>query len=225
MKTQRPKDFVPHFFDNTSRTYDKIANYATFRKDRHWKNKIIKEMKNPKTILDLACGTGILTRKIARTFPESRIIGIDITKSYLEIAKKNSLSFPNVSFIQQDAEMLSLDQKFDCICSSYIPKYCDANILINKCMKHLNPDGRIIFHDFVYPKNPIVKFFWNSYFVLLQLSGFLIPSWRVAFKNLPDIIKNTNWTDDYVYYLTKNGFTVKMEPMTWHTSALLVAKK
>jgi len=225
MKTQRPKDLVPRFFDNTSRTYDTIVNYTTFGKDRLWKNKIIKEMKNPKTILDLACGTGILTRKIAKAFPESKIIGIDITQSYLEIAKKNSLPFSNVSFIQQDAEMLNLDQKFDCICSSYIPKYCDANTLINKCMKHLNYDGRIIFHDFIYPKSLIVKLLWHSYFVLLRLTGFFIPSWKEAFKNLPNLIKTTNWTKDYTYYLKKNGFTVKMETMTWNTSAILVAQK
>lgn len=220
-----PKDLVPDFFDNTSKTYDRVVNYATFGKDRFWKNKIITEMKNPKTILDLACGTGILTRKIAKAFPESEIIGIDITQSYLEVAKKNSLSFSNVSFIHQDAEMLNIDKKFDCICSSYIPKYCNANTLIKKCVKHLNANGRIILHDFIYPKNPVVKFLWNSYFVLLQLSGFLIPSWKDAFQNLPSLIKTTNWTNDYAYHLKQNGFKVKVEPMTWHTSAILAAQK
>jgi len=42
--------------------------------------------------LDLACGTGILTREIAEKFPNAKIVGIDITKSYLDVAKENSNS-------------------------------------------------------------------------------------------------------------------------------------
>ncbi len=74
-------------------------------------------MNNPNSILDLACGTGILTRKIASQFPKSDVTGIDITKSYLDTAKINSASFRNISYFLQDAEEINLEQKFDCICS------------------------------------------------------------------------------------------------------------
>jgi len=97
--------------------------------------------------LDLACGTGILTRKIAEKFPNAKIVGIDITKSYLDMAKKNSNSFDNISFILDDAEEFKLDSKFDCITASYLPKYCDPEILVKNCVAHLKPGGKIIFHD------------------------------------------------------------------------------
>lgn len=225
METRLPKDLVPCFFNDTSSTYDKISNYATFGKDKYWKEKIIEKIRNANSILDLACGTGILTRKIALNFPNSTIIGVDITKSYLDVAKKNSSSYSNISFIHQDAEKLDMEQRFDCICSSYIPKYCNAETLIDKCIQHLNPYGKIILHDFVYPKNFPINYLWNLYFPLLQLTGYFIPSWKEAFKKLPYIIKTTNWVDDFTYHFEKNGFEVKFESLTWNTSGILEAQK
>ena len=145
---------------------------ATFGKDRYWKNEILERIGSPSSILDLACGTGILTRKLARMFPKSKILGIDISKNYLSIAEKNSLPFSNVSFLLCDAENLDFDKKFDCICSSYIPKYCDPQVLVKEMVLHLNKGGKIVLHDFTYPKNHLVRILWKYYFVLLNLVGF-----------------------------------------------------
>ena len=41
-------------------------------------------------ILDQACGTGILTLKIARRFPQARIIGVDLTDEYLRVARRKA---------------------------------------------------------------------------------------------------------------------------------------
>ncbi|MCV0391722.1 MAG: class I SAM-dependent methyltransferase [Nitrosopumilus sp.] len=220
-----PKEFVPIFFDNTSQTYDKVAYWSTFGKDNLWKNEIIKKIQNADSILDLACGTGILTRRLATCFPRSKIVAVDITKNYLEIAEKNSTSFSNVSFVHQDAEKLALDKKFDCICSSYIPKYCDPEILVKNCMNHLNPAGQIILHDFTYPKNYLIQKIWNLYFILLNFIGIFIPSWKEAFFNLPKLIKTSNWFDSYKKEFEKNNFDVVLQNLTWHTSAILVATK
>ncbi len=103
------------------------------------KRKILEQISDGISFLDLACGTGILTRKIAEKFPNASITGVDITKSYLDVAKQNSNSFDNISFILDDAEELRLESKFDCITASYLPKYCDPEILVKNCMAHLKP--------------------------------------------------------------------------------------
>lgn len=220
-----PKKLVPRFFDNTASTYDKIASWATFGKDNIWKNKIIDQISKAETILDLACGTGILTRKLAQKFPNSKIIGVDITPSYLEVAKTNSSSHNNILFIHQDAENLCLDLKFDCIVSSYIPKYCDPKTLVQTCMNHLKPNGRIILHDFTYPQNCLVKPLWDLYFVLLRFAGNLIPEWKAAFLDLPKLIKTTNWVHSYEKEMRQNGLDVRCQHLTWHSSAILVGVK
>ena len=157
MLAEPAKNLVPKFFDETGTTYDGVVSYGTLGKDKYWKRKMLEQISDGSSFLDLACGTGILTRKIAEKFPNAKIVGIDITKSYLDVAKQNSNSFDNILFILDDAEEFKLDSKFDCITGSYLPKYCDPKILVKNCVAHLKPGGKIILHDFTYPKNPAVR--------------------------------------------------------------------
>lgn len=220
---QSPKELVPHFFGKTAKTYEKVSSFATFGKDKYWKKEILDKIDNPKSILDLACGTGTLTRMIAAKFPRSKIVGMDISESYLSIASKNFL--PNTSFVHQDAEKMSLDEKFDCICSSYIPKYCNSKILIKNCINHLTPSGSIIFHDFVYPRNKIVQKFWKIHFVFLRFLGNFIPSWKMAFLELPKLIQKSKWVYQYSNELKKNGFDVRQQNLTLDCSVIIYAKR
>ena len=179
------KELVPKFFDRTSESYDKIVSRTTLGKDSYWKKEILKKIPKCDSILDLACGTGILTQQIAQKIPNAKIVGVDVTPGYLEIAKKKLASNPNISFVQQDAEKLNLNTKFDCITSSYIPKYCTAEILVKTCLNHLKPGGKIILHDFTYPKNILVRKIWNLFFVILNRLGKYAPDWKEVFVELP----------------------------------------
>ena len=75
------KNLVPKFFDETGTTYDGVVSYGTLGKDRYWKKKILEQISDGNSFLELACGTGILTRGIAEKFPSAEIVGVDITKS------------------------------------------------------------------------------------------------------------------------------------------------
>jgi demethylmenaquinone methyltransferase/2-methoxy-6-polyprenyl-1,4-benzoquinol methylase len=219
---EAPKDLVPKFFGKTAETYDHIAFWTTFGKDRLWKNKIINQITGCDSILDLGCGTGILTRMIADKFPNSKIIGVDVSASYLEVAKRNSSRYQNIKYVHQDAEQLSLVEKFDCIVSSYIPKYCDAKNLVGVCIKHLKQQGKIVLHDFTYPKNKAVSSLWQSYFTLLRCVGIFMPSWYDAFVGLPKLIKSSTWLSDYGREMRDNGLDVREQSFTWNTSAMIV---
>jgi len=225
LTVDNPKNLVPKFFNNTSTSYDKVAVLATFGKDGFWKKEIIKHIQKGTNILDLACGTGILTRKLAEKFPNSKIIGLDITQSYLEIAKRNSFKYTNISFIRQDAEKLNLDKKFDCIVSSYIPKYCKPELLVQRCLSHLNSGGKIILHDFIFPENRIIGNLWDLYFILLNFVGNFIPTWKEAFVELPRLIKSSSWLELYAKEMKRNGLEVTHQYLTWNSSAILVGKK
>lgn len=225
MSVDFPKSLVPKFFNHTAPTYDKIAFWATFGRDNYWKNKIIQQIDKIDSCLDLACGTGILTRKIARKFPNAKIVGVDITKGYLEKARKNSKKYPNVSFFLQDAEKLNLDSKFDCITSSYIPKYCNANTLIKKCKECLKPQGKIVLHDFTHPKNTLIQKLWDMHFILLNFMGFFVPSWKKAFFELPKLIRSSTWVKSYETALKNNGFDTSYEFYTFGTSCILIGTR
>lgn len=219
------KDLIKQFFDTTASSYEKVVNWTTFRKDTYWKKEIIKNIQRCDSILDLACGTGILTFKIAEKFPKTSITGVDITESYLNEARKKLKPNHKISFLHYDAEKLNLNLKFDCITSSYIPKYCSAEILISKCLTHLNPNGVIVLHDFTFPQNWIVKRLWNSYFYLLKIIGYFIPNWKGVFIDLPEFIKSSKWLTEYENVMKRSGFQVKIQHLTLCTSAILTGTK
>jgi len=219
------KNLVPKFFDETGTTYDGVVSYGTLGKDKYWKRKILEQISDGDSFLDLACGTGILTREIAEKFPSAEIVGVDITKSYLDVAKKNSNSFDNISFILDDAEKFKLDSKFDCITASYLPKYCDPEILVKNCVAHIKPGGKIIFHDFTYPKNLVIKLLWNFFFIFLHLAGYFIPSWKDALIGLPKLIRRTKWLDSYSDVMKKSGLKVSHQYLTYGAAAILTGTK
>jgi demethylmenaquinone methyltransferase/2-methoxy-6-polyprenyl-1,4-benzoquinol methylase len=225
MLAESAKNLVPKFFDETGTTYDGVVSYGTLGKDKYWKRKILEQISDGDSFLDLACGTGILTREIAEKFPSAKIVGIDITQSYLDVAKQNSNSFDNISFILDDAEKFKLDSKFDCITGSYLPKYCDPEILVKNCMTHLKPGGKIILHDFTYPKNLVIKLLWNFFFIFLRLAGYFIPSWKDALIGLPKLIRRTKWLDSYSDAMKKSGLKVSHQYLTYGASAILTGTK
>jgi len=222
---ENPKDLVPQFFNDTSNSYDKIVNYTTFGRDSFWKHKMLEQLSNEKTVLDLACGTGILTKQIAEKLPHAEIVGVDITKNYLEKAKNKLIQYPNISFIIQDAEKLNLGKKFDCITASYLPKYCTATILIKNCVDHLNSGGKIVLHDFTYPQNKLFQKLWNFYFKLLNLAGFFIPEWKQVFIDLPNLIRNTNWVREYEKAMNDCGLKIHKQDLTCGSSTIIVGTK
>ncbi|MGI0075742.1 MAG: class I SAM-dependent methyltransferase [Nitrosotalea sp.] len=225
MATDSTKSLVKKFFDNTAKSYEKVVNWTTFGRDSHWKEEIINRIPPCNSVLDLACGTGILTFKIAKRFPDANITGIDITERYINIAKSKLKPYHKISFLLHDAEKINLDIKFDCITSSYIPKYCNPCVLIERCLYHLNSGGKIILHDFTYPTNKIIRLSWNLYFVILGAIGFFVPKWKEVFKNLPLLIRSTNWVEGYKNIMEKEGLDIEIRYLTLSTSAILTCTK
>jgi len=57
---------------------------------------------NPKIILDLGCGDGILGKYILRKYPDARGLFLDISDTMLEAAEKNLKDYPESKIIKSD---------------------------------------------------------------------------------------------------------------------------
>src|SRR5258708_25388783 len=115
-------DLAERFFSSNGTTYDQIANLSTLGLDIWWKKRILNKVpKDSRQILDQACGTGILTFKIARKFPQCRVIGVDLQSEYIDIARKkaNDLQLTNIEFISGCAEDVIVLWWVHCITSYY----------------------------------------------------------------------------------------------------------
>jgi len=223
-------DYVRRFFPGTGSSYNHIVNICTLGFDRLWKQKITEKIPDGSvSIMDQACGTGILTFKIARRFPQSRIIGVDMTEDYLRIAKEKAktLKGKNLEFIPGRAEEVHPGEGFDCITSSYLAKYAELEKLIQNIRSMLRDGGVLIMHDFTYPGNRIFARIWELYFKLLQTIGsWKYPQWKTVFDELPGLLRETRWTRDLVQVMDRNGFShIRLESLTFGSSAIVVAEK
>lgn len=221
---------VKRFFTGTGSSYDFMVNFGTFGCDKLWKKRIICHVPAAtKRILDLACGTGILTFALAEKFPDAQVIGVDITKEYLDIAldKARGISLPNVEFIHKGAEEAVFDKPFDCVTASYLAKYADLERLTKNVHGMLKPDGIFVMHDFTYPSNRVIAVLWEFYFKLQQTVGILFyPKWRTIYNELPVLLRETDWIEELQAALKDAGFDkITVEFLTLGGAAIVTAKK
>lgn len=201
-------------------SYDLISRLATFGQDIVWKHEIIRAVGHRSHILELACGTGILSSMLAER--GKNVTGIDLTFEYL-LTLKSKLNIP---IAQGTAEVLPYrDESFDAMVSSYLAKYVDVQKVIDECWRVLKPGGIVVFHDFTYPRG-IVCILWHTYFELLRLAGRFVASWKVVFGELDDVIKKSDWVDQTIYALRNRKFqNVNCRRYTARTSAIVYAEK
>lgn len=218
------------FFPGTAASYDLTVHLWTFGLDWWWKKRLLDKVPpGSRRILDQACGTGILTFRMARRFPSARITGVDLHREYLlEAARKaESRGIKNVQFIQGLAEEVSLRDRFDCITSSYLAKYAHMENLIAGAGRMLRRGGVLIMHDFTYPRNSYIASTMGLYFRVMQAVGSrAFPEWKNVFFELEGFLRESRWVSDLVASLEKNAFEeIHVERFTLGAAGLVYATR
>ena len=85
----RKREEVEHLFDSISKHYDFLNHFLSLVIDVYWRKRVIRLLrdKKPKTILDIATGTGDLAIE-ALTIDPDNVIGIDISGNMLNIGRE-----------------------------------------------------------------------------------------------------------------------------------------
>jgi len=229
MATISGTETAKSFFAGNGATYDRIANFSSLGFDRWWKKRILKKIpEGSKQIIDQACGTGILTFKIAQRFPDCHVIGVELNNDYLNIARQKAkdLHVSNVEFILGRAEDVVLEKDaFDCITSAYLAKYAELDRVVANARGMLRTGGVLIMHELTCPTNPVYAQLWKLHFKFLQTYGvWKYPEWGVAFRELPILLKKTKWVDELTKALEENHFTdVDAKSLAFDASAIVTA--
>lgn len=100
----------------------------------------------PMTVLDLGCGTGQLTNRLADRFPRAHIIGVDYSAGMLGEARVRVPDGANVSLIQADAQCLPLEPvSVDVVvCTESFHWYPDQQGVLRDLATILRPGGQLI---------------------------------------------------------------------------------
>lgn len=230
MDKENNHTLVKRIFGTTGKSYDFIVKITTFWQDNQWKKRMLEitdRCTNPERILDLACGTGIVTFALAEKFPHSTVVGMDLQAEYLRYAQARKLkdSIRNVEFYEKSAEDAN-EGEYDLITASYLPKYVDLDLVISNCSTMLRTGGLLIFHDFTYPQNPVYSSFYQLYWAVLKPLLWLSASWREMSKNLKKIIAESEWVDEIQKALKVHEFTdICVEVQKFQIAAIVYATK
>ena len=111
-----------------------------------WATELISKLnlKGHEQVLDIGCGDGRITGRIARQLTSGLVVGIDQSQSMIERASR--LKRSNLSFRLMDVSLLCLGQKFDIAYSNAALHWVkDHQTVLQQVRKHLKSDGRILF--------------------------------------------------------------------------------
>ncbi|RQW79195.1 MAG: methyltransferase domain-containing protein [Methanothrix sp.] len=157
---------IIQFYTKISKTYD-LMNHVVYSERLSRKIIELAEIKEHNTVLDLACGTGWLSRRL-----EGRnvlIHGVDLTPFMLAKAKRRI----NGDFVLGVAEALPYrSESFDAILCNMAFSHFDYQAAAGEIYRTLKPKGRFVVTDSVdpnpgiydalayYPARSIVKLLW-----------------------------------------------------------------
>ena len=98
------------------------------------------ELRGNEAILDLGCGDGVLTERLAELVPAGRVIGIDASSGMIKTAVK--LRRHNLAFLQADINELNYKNEFDVIFSNAALHWImDHTQLLQNVRRALKPGG------------------------------------------------------------------------------------
>jgi demethylmenaquinone methyltransferase / 2-methoxy-6-polyprenyl-1,4-benzoquinol methylase len=144
------KEEVAQMFDNISGNYDQLNRMISFGADVKWRKKVLKMVSDaqPKTILDIATGTGDLAILFAQTKAE-KIVGLDISVGMLDVGRdkiKRLNLQDRIEMIVGDSENLPFeDASFDVVTVSFgIRNFENLEKGLAEILRVLTPNGQLI---------------------------------------------------------------------------------
>ena len=116
---------VEEMFDNIAPTYDTLNHRLSWDIDKGWRKKAIRQLEpyHPKSILDIATGTGDFAILAARMLNPELLIGADISEGMMDIARQKVKDLElagTVKFRKEDCMALSFaDNTFDAVTAAF----------------------------------------------------------------------------------------------------------
>lgn len=177
-KTKTKKDFkkVAWFYDfwsclTESKAAKKVIDFAG--------------IKDNQTILEVACGTGIVFYRIVEKNPNGKNIGIDLSPDMLEKARKKLKKNNRTNYELKEGDALHLDFEdnyFDCVINNFMIDLMPENTfdtIASEFYRVLKRDGIAVTSTFAFGEKRINRF-W--YWLAKKAPGLLTGCRPVSFE-------------------------------------------
>jgi demethylmenaquinone methyltransferase / 2-methoxy-6-polyprenyl-1,4-benzoquinol methylase len=207
---------VREMFDRIADRYDLMNTVMTAGLNRLWNRRVIDAAAlNPGgSALDLACGTGSLTRDLAKKVgPDGHVLGIDFSKEMLRAAR----SRPTINVAYRLGEATDLQNvpsdSFDAATIAYgarnIP---DLDSLFSEMARVLKPGGVAVCLEIARPTGRVSSRFYGLWFdkIVPKLGG-MISGDAPAYSYLPESVKEFVAPGELADIIERNG----LQNVTW----------
>lgn len=232
--TLNKKEQVEKMFDTISGNYDGLNRVISFGTDIKWRKKVLAMIigHQPKSILDIATGTGDLAIKFAEKSNANKIIGLDISEGMLTVARKkvkNTSLEEKVKFIKGDSETLPFeDNSFDAITVSFgIRNFENLEKGLSEIYRVLKTGGLFIILETSVPtKFPFKQGYLFHSKALLPIIGKLFSKDKSAYNYLSESASVFPYGEKLNNILRKIGFiSVENQPQTFGVATIYNATK
>ncbi|MEI6211949.1 MAG: class I SAM-dependent methyltransferase [bacterium] len=165
--------------------YDTITRMLSLGCDSAWKDRLVRNLPSAsvRVCVDLACGTGDLTLRLAVKYPDARVIGLDLSADMLDKARTRTAGFANIHLQAGDLGNTGLaPSSVDIITGGYALRNAgDLTEAIREIHRILRPGGTAAFLDFSKPQGSRRQAF--ELFLLRCWGGF----WGVLYHRDPAV--------------------------------------
>jgi demethylmenaquinone methyltransferase/2-methoxy-6-polyprenyl-1,4-benzoquinol methylase len=227
------KEQVAEMFNRISGKYDFLNHFLSLHIDKTWRRKAINTLKDiePRTILDIATGTGDLAIASLALHPE-KVIGVDISEGMLSVGKKKiaekGLS-GTISLAYGDSENLDYPEGyFDAITCAYgVRNFENLEKGVREMYRVLRKGGKIAILEFSKPKKFPIRQFYAFYFrYVLPGLGKAVSKDQTAYTYLPNSVAAFPEGAEFCRILASCGFSfAKARPLTFGITTLYTAEK
>lgn len=168
-------------------------------------------------ILDVGCGTGEITRRLAEYYPQATVIGMDILASNLAFAARDSAQLADrVTYEQGDAFHLGFDSgSIDLlVCRHMSQAVPDFPLVLAEFMRVLKPGGvlHLLSEDYGMLHFPVSGLdpdrFWNEHAVKFLHS--IKCDGRIG-RHSPALLEHAGFKEIAVHYITVDTLRVPRE--------------
>jgi demethylmenaquinone methyltransferase/2-methoxy-6-polyprenyl-1,4-benzoquinol methylase len=232
-QTTSKKEQVATMFNNIAPKYDFLNQLLSMGIHKGWRKRSIQLLKEkkPKTILDIATGTGDFAIEAMKLNPE-KVIGVDISEGMLKLGveKINKLGLQNkIELKLGDSESLPFsDNSFDAITVGFgVRNFENLEKGISDIYRVLKPNGMFVVLEFSKPSKFPIKQVYKLYFkYITPFVGKVFSKDNSAYTYLNESVNAFPDGEDFLKVLRNAGFKeTKSIPQTFGIASIYIGTK
>ena len=221
--------YVRALFATIADRYDLITVVLSYGRDRSWKQRLV-ALAAPAPdarALDLATGTGDIAFAVRERC--HHVVGLDVTRRMIELAKRKAGSRPSPSFLVGDMLALPFPAgSFDLVTTGYgLRNVPNLDLAIDELLRVLKPGGQALSLDFDRPANALVRAFYLAYLMVVGGAlGWVLHRDPDTYRYIPASIRNYPGAAAVARLMEDRGFkTVRHYPVLGGLMAIHHARK